>query len=56
MRTEPLPSGEQRFLLLETIREFALEQMRIHGEEALWRERHYTTYLQFFRTGDDHLP
>ena len=50
-----LPSGEQRFLLLETIREFALEQLRAHGEEALLRQRHYAAYLQLFRTGDSHL-
>lgn len=55
VRVETLPSGEQRFLLLETIREFALEQVRLHGEEALLRQRHYATYLQRFRTGDRHL-
>lgn len=55
VHTETLPSGEHRFLLLETIREFALEQMRAHSEEALWRERHYSAYLQLFRTGDSHL-
>ncbi len=40
VRAETLPSGEQRFLLLETIREFALEQLRMHGEEAQLRQRH----------------
>ena len=55
VRAETLPSGEQRFLLLETIREFALEQMRAHGEEALLRQRHYAAYLHLFRTGDSHL-
>lgn len=50
-----LPSGEQRFLLLETIREFALEQARTQGEESLLRQRHYAVYLQLFRTGDSHL-
>ena len=55
VRVETLPNGEQRFLLLETIREFALEQVRLHGEEALLRQRHYATYLQRFRTGDRHL-
>ncbi|MBI3960156.1 MAG: hypothetical protein HY328_15185 [Chloroflexi bacterium] len=28
MRADTAPSGEQRFSLLETIREFALEQLR----------------------------
>lgn len=55
VRAETLPSGEQRFLLLETIREFALEQVRAQDEEALLRQRHYAAYLQLFRTGDSHL-
>lgn len=54
-RSETLSSGEQRFLLLETIREFALEQVRLHGEEALLRRQHCATYLQIFRTGDSYL-
>ncbi|MFZ4657549.1 MAG: ATP-binding protein [Caldilineaceae bacterium] len=55
VRAETLPSGEQRFLLLETIREFALEQLRAHGDEAQLRLCHYAAYLQLFRTGDSHL-
>ena len=55
VRAETLANGEQRFLMLETIREFALEQVRARGEEALLRQRHYAIYLQFFRTGDSHL-
>ena len=52
VRTESLPSGEQRFLLLETIREFALEQVRAQGEEARLRQRHFAAYLQLIRIGD----
>jgi predicted ATPase/transcriptional regulator with XRE-family HTH domain len=55
VRVETLPSGEQRFLLLEMIREFALEQGRIHGEEDQLRQRHYSAYLHLFRTADSHL-
>jgi predicted ATPase len=55
VRAETTPSGEQRFVLLETIREYAIEQLRAHGEEALLRERHYAAYLQFFRTADSHM-
>lgn len=55
VHTEALSTGEQRFLLLETIREFALEQARIEGEEARLRHSHYIVYLQLFRTGDSHL-
>ncbi len=55
LRAETLPSGEQRFLLLEMIREFAVEQLRAHGEEEIMRQRHYATYLHFVRTADSHL-
>ncbi len=55
VRAESLPNGEQRFSLLETIREYALEQARAHGEEALLCERHYAVYLQLFRTADSQL-
>ncbi|MEZ4617888.1 MAG: helix-turn-helix domain-containing protein [Caldilineaceae bacterium] len=55
VRTETTSTGTQRFLLLETIREFALEQARTHGEEDQRRQRHYAAYLQLFRTADRHL-
>ncbi len=55
VRAETMPSGEQRFMLLETIREFAVEQLRAYGEEALLRHRHYAAYLQLFRMADSHL-
>lgn len=55
VRAETTPTGEQRFLLLETIREFALEQLRAHGEETLLRGCHYRAYLHLFRTTDSHL-
>lgn len=55
VRAEMLPSGEQRFWLLEIIREFALEQVRTQGEEAWLRKCHYTAYLELFRRGDSHL-
>ena len=55
VHTETLPSGAQRFLLLETIREFALEQLRAHSEEAELRQRHYAAYLHLFRTGSSYM-
>ena len=55
VRAESLPNGEQRFSLLETIREYALEQARAHGEAALLSQRHYAVYLQLFRTADSQL-
>ncbi len=44
VRVETTPSGAGRYLLLETIREFALEQARAEGEEDLLRQRHYAAY------------
>lgn len=55
VRVDTIARGEQRFLLLETLREFALEQLRAQGEETEMRRRHYTAYLQLFRRGDSHL-
>ena len=48
-------SGEARFGMLETIREYGLEQLRLHAEEPELRQRHYATCLELFRTGDSHL-
>ena len=55
VRVETMPGGAGRFLLLETIREFALEQARAEGEEELLRQRHFAAYLQLFRTADRRL-
>ncbi|MFN8491768.1 MAG: helix-turn-helix domain-containing protein [Caldilineaceae bacterium] len=55
VRSETTTSGEPRFLLLETIREFALEQLRAQSEEAQVRQRHYAVYLQLFRTARIHI-
>ncbi len=55
VHVETTVTGAQRFLLLETLREFAVEQLHARGEETEMRQRHYVTYLQLFRTGDSHL-
>ena len=55
VRVESGTTGEQRFSLLETIREFALEQLRAQGEEEAARQRHYNIFLQRFRDADSHL-
>jgi predicted ATPase/DNA-binding XRE family transcriptional regulator len=52
VRTEMTPEGAGRYLLLESIREYALGQVQAQGEEDLLRERHYAAYLLLFRTGD----
>ncbi|MCB0139005.1 MAG: helix-turn-helix domain-containing protein [Caldilineaceae bacterium] len=55
VRAETLGDGEQRYFLLETIREFALEQLRVREEVTAARQCHYTFYLQLFRAGDGNL-
>ncbi|MEZ4682912.1 MAG: hypothetical protein R2932_52760 [Caldilineaceae bacterium] len=55
VRGETSADGESRFFLLETIRAFALEQLRAQSEEARLRQAHYTVYLHLFRIGDRQL-
>jgi len=55
VRVETTPGGAGRYLLLETIREFALERARAEGEEDQLRRRHYAAYLQLFRMADRRL-
>ena len=40
LRQEPGADDEPRFVMLETVREFALEQLAASGEEATVRARH----------------
>lgn len=55
VRADTASGDKQRFLLLEMLREFALEQLRAQGEEAEMRLHHYHACLQLFRTGDTYL-
>jgi excisionase family DNA binding protein len=41
------PDGESRFSMLETVREFALEQLRLTGEEDAAGAAHAAFYLDF---------
>ena len=45
MRTAGVVAGEQRYGMLETIREFAAERLEIHGETQVTRGRHLAWYL-----------
>jgi predicted ATPase/DNA-binding XRE family transcriptional regulator len=45
MREDHGSGGEPRYLMLETVREFALEQLQASGEEATIRMRHATWCL-----------
>jgi non-specific serine/threonine protein kinase len=44
--------GEPRFVMLETIREFALEQLQNCGEEGIVRERHARHFLSLAEQGE----
>jgi predicted ATPase/DNA-binding CsgD family transcriptional regulator len=47
LRQEEQADGEPRFLMLETIREYGLEQLEASGESAELGERHAEHYLAF---------
>jgi tetratricopeptide (TPR) repeat protein len=48
-------SGEPRFTMLETIREYATEQLQASGEEAAIRERHVHYFLRLAEEAEPHL-
>jgi predicted ATPase/transcriptional regulator with XRE-family HTH domain len=47
--------GEPRFSMLETIREYAVEQLAARGEVADVRERHLHWYLDYAKAAYSHL-
>ncbi|HEY3228045.1 MAG TPA: tetratricopeptide repeat protein, partial [Roseiflexaceae bacterium] len=47
--------GEGRFLMLETIREYALERLAAHGEAEALREQHLAYYLALAEAAEPHL-
>jgi predicted ATPase len=49
------PDGEFRVWMLETIREYGLEQLADSGEEAAVRERHATFFLALAEEAEPHL-
>jgi non-specific serine/threonine protein kinase len=50
LRQEAGPGGEPRFLMLETVREFALEQLAISGDELAVQARHAVWCMAFAET------
>ncbi len=44
LRTEAEDSGPPRFIMLETIRDYALERLQISGEAEALRNRHFSYY------------
>ena len=50
LRTEEQPDGEPRFAMLETIRQYGLEQLAAHGEAEETRRRHTAYYTHLAET------
>jgi predicted ATPase len=46
LRLDSLVAGEPRFVMLETIREYALEQLSLNGELEVKQRRHAEHYLR----------
>ncbi|MBD0370131.1 MAG: winged helix-turn-helix domain-containing protein [Pyrinomonadaceae bacterium] len=47
--------GEPRFVMMETIREYGLECLRVCGEEEVFRSRHASLYLQLAERAEPEL-
>jgi predicted ATPase/DNA-binding CsgD family transcriptional regulator len=54
-RAEPDGSRDARLSLLEPIREYALEQLRVSGDEATIRRQHAVAYLEVAELADHQL-
>ena len=50
------PDGHPRLSMLETTREYALEQLQASGEEAIVRCEHARYYLRLAQTAESSLP
>ena len=50
------PTGESRFAMLETVRDFALEQLAASGEEDAVRARHAAWYLRLAEESESATP
>jgi predicted ATPase/class 3 adenylate cyclase len=47
--------NDSRFIMLQRIREFALEQLEASGEAAIWRHHHADYFLRFAQTAESKL-
>jgi predicted ATPase/class 3 adenylate cyclase len=52
---QQMADGEPRFSMLETIREYAVEQLEATGELELIRRRHASLFLAFAEEAEPHL-
>jgi predicted ATPase len=55
LRTEERPDGDQRFTMLESIREYALEQAEASGESDAARQRHALYFRDLAERAEPHL-
>ncbi len=66
LRQEPGPAGDPRYFMLETVREFGIEQLQLRGDGDEAREAHAAFFIElgfwlepnYFKPGerfDDHL-
>jgi predicted ATPase/DNA-binding CsgD family transcriptional regulator len=55
LRREEGPESEPRFRMLETVREFALEQLKAFGEEDATRRAHAAFFVSFVEEAAPHL-
>lgn len=49
------PEGQSRYAMLETIREYSLEQLVRSGDDGAVRDRHAAWFLQFAEQGEEGL-
>src|SRR5262249_11842107 len=55
LRQDEQPDGEPRLLMLDTVREFALEQLGSSGEEGALRQRHTNYYTSLAEEAEPKL-
>ncbi len=55
LQARPLPSGDTRFLMLETLRDYGIEQLEILGEGDDGRLAHAAYFLGLAETAEPHL-
>jgi tetratricopeptide (TPR) repeat protein len=55
LRREELPDGESHLSMLETIREYATEQLEASGEATILRDRHLDYYVGLARIAEGEL-